>query len=60
MRDSRRNKQKTIQVSPFQAHFERLPRNEFKILRDKFINNSDYLDKQHLERSTLTAQTEDR
>ena len=30
-------------------------KNEFKILRDKFINNSDYLDKQHLERSALTA-----
>ena len=55
MRDLRRNKQKTIQVSPFQAHFGRLPKTEFKILRDNFLNNSDYLDKQHLERSALTA-----
>ena len=54
-RDLRWNKQKTIQVSPFQAHFGRLPKNEFIILRDKFINNSDYLEKQHLERSALTA-----
>ena len=55
MRDLRWNKQKTIQVSPFQAHFGRLPKNEFSILRDRFVNNSDYLDKQHLERSALTA-----
>ena len=55
VRDLRWNKQKTMQVSPFQAHFGRLPKNEFKILRDKFINNFDYLDKQHLERSALTA-----
>ena len=65
MRDLRWNKQKTIQVSPFQKtklnfyginqKFCRLPKNEIKILRDKFINNSDYLDKQHLERSALTA-----
>ena len=56
MRDLRWNKQKTIQVSPFQAHFGRLPKtDEFKILRDKFLNNSDYLNKQHLERSALTA-----
>ena len=37
MRDLRWNKQKTIQVSPFQAHFGRLTKNELKILRDKFI-----------------------
>ena len=55
MRDLRWNKQKTIQVSPFQAHFGRLPKTEFKIVRDKFLNNSDSLDKQHLERSALTA-----
>ena len=55
MRDLRWNKQKTIQVSPFQAHFGRLPKTEFKIVRDRFLNNSDYLDKQHLERSALTA-----
>ena len=55
MRDLRWNKQKIVQVSPFQAHFGRLPKNELKILRDTFINNSDYLDKQHLERSVLTA-----
>ena len=55
MRDLRWNKQKTIQVSPFQAHFGRLPKTEFKIVSDRFLNNSDYLDKQHLERSALTA-----
>ena len=55
MRDLRWNKQKTIQVSPFQADFGRLPKPEFKIVRDRFLNNSDYLDKQHLERSALTA-----
>ena len=55
MRDLRWNKQKTIQISSFQAHFGRLLENEFKILRDKFINNYDYLDKQHLERSALTS-----
>ena len=55
MRDLRWNKQKTIQVSPFQAHFGRLPKTEFKIVRDRFVNDSDYLDKQHLERSALTA-----
>ena len=60
MRDLRWNKQKTIQVSPFQAHFGRLPKNEFRILRDKFIQNSDYLDKQHLERSALTASQQKR
>ena len=32
-----------------------LSKSEFKILRDKFITNSDYLDRQHLERSALTA-----
>ena len=55
MRGLRWNKQKTIQVSPFQVHFGRLPKTEFKIVRDRFLNNSDYLDKQHLERSALTA-----
>ena len=50
-----RDLQKTIQVSAFQAHFGRLPKMEFKIVRDRFLNNSDYLDKQHLERSALTA-----
>ena len=47
--------QKTIQVSPFQAHFGRLPKTEFKIVRDRFLNNSDFLDKQHFKRSALTA-----
>ena len=55
IRDMRWTKQKTIQQSPFEAHFGRLPKTEFKILRDKFFRNSDYLDKQHLERSVLTA-----
>ena len=55
MRYLRWNKQKTIQVSPFQAHFGRLPKTQFKIVRDRFLNNSDYLDKQHLKRSALTA-----
>ena len=49
------SKQKTIQRSPFEAHFERLPKTEFKILRDKFSVNSDHLGKEHLERSALTA-----
>ena len=35
--------------------FWQTTKKEFKILRDKFISNSDYLDKQHLERSALTA-----
>ena len=55
LRDLRWNKQKTIQVFPFQAHFGIFPKNDFKILRDKFITNTDYLDKQHFERLTLTA-----
>ena len=55
MRDLRWNKQKIIQVSPFQAHFGRLPKNEIKILRDKFTTNANYLDKQNLEQSALTA-----
>ena len=55
MRDLRWNKQKTIQVSPFQAHFGRLPKTEFKIARDRFLNNSDYLDKQQSECSALMA-----
>ena len=37
------------------SSFERLPKTEFKILRDKFIAKSDRLEKQHLERSALTA-----
>ena len=55
MRDLRWNKQTTIQVSHFQAHFGRLPKNEFKNLRDKFITNSYYLHNQHLERLALAA-----
>ena len=43
-------KQKTIQKLPFEAHFGRLPKTEFKIIRDKFLIFSDHLDKQHLER----------
>ena len=53
--DLRWCKQKTIKCSPFEAHFGRLPKTEFKILRDKFIKNSEHLDKEHLERSALTA-----
>ena len=55
IRDMRWIKQKTIQKSPFEAHFGRLPKTDFKILRDKFVEFSDHLDKQHLERSALTA-----
>ena len=40
---------------PFEAHFGRLPKTEIKILSDKFLRNSDRLDKEHLERSALTA-----
>ena len=42
-------------MSPFEAHFGRLPKTEFKILSDRFLRNSDRLDKEHLERSALTA-----
>ena len=55
IRDMRWIKQKTIQKSPFEALFGRLPKTEFKIIRDKFVEFSDHLDKQHLERSALTA-----
>ena len=55
IRDLRWSKQKTSKCSPFEAHFGRLPKTEFKILGDKFIKNSDRLDKEHLERSALTA-----
>ena len=55
IRDLRSNKQKTIKRSPFEAHFGRLPKNSFEILKDKFINYSGLLDKEHLERSALTA-----
>ena len=55
IRDMRWIKQKTIQKSPFEAHFGRLPKTEFKTIRDKFVEFSDNLDKQHLERSALTA-----
>ena len=55
IRDLRCSKQKTINCSPFEAHFGRLPKTELKILRDKFIKNFDRLDKEHLERSALTA-----
>ena len=55
IRDLRWNKQKSIKVSPFEAHFGRLPKTEFKIVRDKFLMDSDRLDKRHLERSALTA-----
>ena len=37
IRDIRWSKQKTIQCSPFKELFGRLPKNEFKILRDSFI-----------------------
>ena len=55
IRDLRWNKQKTIKLSPFEAHFGRLPKTEFKIVRDKFLKESDRLDNEHLERSALTA-----
>ena len=55
IRDLRWNKQKSMKVSPFEAHFGRLPKTEFKIIRDKFLMDSDRLDKKHLERSALTA-----
>ena len=55
IRDMRWIKQKTIQKLPFEAHFGRLPKTEFKIIRDNFVEFSDHLDKQHLERSALTA-----
>ena len=55
VRDPRWSKQKTIKCSPFEAHFGRLPKTEFKILRDKFIKNFDRLDKEHLKRSALLA-----
>ena len=55
IRDHRWAKQKTIQFSPFEAHFGCLPKTEFKILRGKFLAISDDLDKQHLERPALTA-----
>ena len=55
IRDMRWIKQKTIQKSPFEAHFGRLPKLEFKIIRDILVEISDHLDKQHLERSALTA-----
>ena len=55
LRDLRWSKQKTIKMSPFEAHFGRLPKTEFKILSDRFLRNSYRLDKEHLERSVLTA-----
>ena len=55
IRDLRWNKQKTIKLSPFEANFGRLPKTEFKILRDKFVKESGRLDEEHLERSALTA-----
>ena len=55
IRDMRSIKQKTIQKSPFEAHFGRLPKTEFKIMRDKFVEFSDHLDKEHVERLALTA-----
>ena len=55
IRDLRWSKQKTIKCSPFEAHFGRLPKTEFKNFREKFIKNTDRLDKEHLERSALTA-----
>ena len=40
--------------------FGRLPKTEFKIIRDKFLNFSDNLDKQHLERSATANQMKKR
>ena len=42
IRDMRWIKQKTIQKSPFEAHFGGLPKTEFKIIRDKFVKFSDH------------------
>ena len=42
-------------MSPFEVHFGKLPKIEFKILRDTFISESGRLDKEHLDRSALTA-----
>ena len=53
--DLRCNKQKIIQVSPFQQHFGRLSKNEYKIIRYKFITKPDYLDKQQLERKSVDS-----
>ena len=55
IRDLRWNKQKTIKLPQFEVHFGGLPKTEFKIVRDKFLNDSDRLDKKHLEKSALTA-----
>ena len=55
IRDMRWTKKKTIQQSPFEALFGRPPKTEIKILGDKFLQNSNHLVKQHLERSALTA-----
>ena len=55
IQDFRWSKQKTVQCSPFEAQFGRLPETEFKILRDSFIKISGRLDKEHLECSALTA-----
>ena len=55
LRDPRWSKQKAIQLSPFEAHFGRLPKTEFKTLWDKFLKISDRLDKEHLKRSALMA-----
>ena len=52
--DMRWTKRNTIQQTPFEAHC-RLPKTEFKIMRDKLLLNSLRLDKQDLERSALTA-----
>ena len=46
LRDLRWSKQKTKKMSPFEAHFGRLPKTEFKILSDRFLRNSDRLDKE--------------
>ena len=45
IRDLRWSKQKTNQCSPFEAHFGRPPKCQFKILGDNFVKNSDRLDK---------------
>ena len=55
IRDMRWIKLKAIQKSPFEAHFGRLPNTEPKIMRDKFVEFSDQLDKQHQGRSALIA-----
>ena len=40
---------------PVSSTFWQTTKTEFKIVRDRFLNDSDYFDKQHFERSALTV-----